>query len=295
MAAYLLVLLSFIPLYDFIDQDIASLAFVGFQTKYGKRYRDEEEESKRSRIFQDNLKLIEEVNSQDLPYKLGVNEYANLTSEEFSAQKLRPLKVDKKMKGTMLVQAEDDAVDLPDVVEWRPKGVLNPVKDQGNGCDGGLMEYAYEYIHDYGIDLDSTYPYNAKDNKCLDTLVKNADGLSVGEVNGYYRLDSTDAALMTALVAAPVSTAMFADDDLRFYSSGVYTSYVCQVIGDIINHGIVAVGYGTEEGKDYYLMRNSWGPSWGLDGYFKIKRGGDGDYGECNVLEYMCVATLKAN
>ncbi|KAF4753586.1 hypothetical protein FOZ63_024944, partial [Perkinsus olseni] len=62
---------------------------------------------------------------------LGVNEYADLTSEEFSAQRLRPLKVDKELKGTILVQAEDDAVDLPDVVDWRPKGVLNPIKDQG--------------------------------------------------------------------------------------------------------------------------------------------------------------------
>ncbi|KAF4727119.1 hypothetical protein FOZ63_029565, partial [Perkinsus olseni] len=285
---------------------------------YGKRYRDGEEESKRARIFQDNLKLIEEVNSQDLPYKLGVNEYADLTSDEFSAQKLRPLKVDKKLKGTMLV------------LDWRPKGVLNPIKDQGKcgscwafsahgaleaqyaiatgkllsfseqqlvdcstdygnrGCDGGLMDYAYEYIRDNGIDLDSTYSYNAKKNKCQDTLAKKADGLSVGEVNGFYKLDSTDTALMTALVAAPVSIAMYADF--------ILLEYTHPIVGDSINHGIVAVGYGTEEGKDYYLMRNSWVPSWGLNGYFKIKReGGDGDYGECNVLEYMPVATLEAN
>ncbi|KAF4727120.1 hypothetical protein FOZ63_029566 [Perkinsus olseni] len=120
MAAILLVLLSFIPLYHFIDQDIANLAFAGFQKKHGKRYRDKEEESKRAAIFQANLEYIEEVNSQNLPYKLGVNEYADLSFEEFSAQMLRPIKVDEKMKEKMLVQ------------DWRDKNVLNPIKNQGN-------------------------------------------------------------------------------------------------------------------------------------------------------------------
>ncbi|KAF4706113.1 hypothetical protein FOZ63_028046 [Perkinsus olseni] len=221
MAAILLVLLSFIPLYHFIDQDIANLAFVGFQRKHGKRYRDKEEESKRAAIFKANLEYIEEVNSQNLPYKLGVNEYADLSFEEFSAQMLRPIKVDEKMKEKMLVQAEDDAMDLPASVDWREKNVLNPIKNQGDcgscwafsatgaleaqhaiatgkllslseqqlvdcstdygnkGCNGGIMDAAYNYTQHHGIDQESTYPYNAGDNKCQDTLAKKADGLSV--------------------------------------------------------------------------------------------------------------------
>ncbi|KAF4669530.1 hypothetical protein FOL46_001353 [Perkinsus olseni] len=338
MAVVLLVLLSFIPLYHFIDQDIANLAFVGFQTKHGKRYRDKEEESERAAIFQANLEYIEEVNSQNLPYKLGVNEYADLSFEEFSAQMLRPIKVDEKMKEKMLVQAEDDATDLPASVDWRDKNVLNPIKNQGDcgscwafsatgaleaqyaiatgkllsfseqqlvdcsggygneGCNGGIMDAAYNYTQHYGIDQESTYPYKAEDERCDTSLEKRHDGLPIGGVTGFHMLAHTDSALMKAVAAAPVSIGMNADGTgFQFYKSGVYSSTSCNDEEGSIDHGVVAVGYGTEKGHDYYIIRNSWGTSWGSDGYFYLKRGGVGGYGECNMLKYMCVATLKTN
>ncbi|KAF4740297.1 hypothetical protein FOZ62_031471, partial [Perkinsus olseni] len=207
------------PLYHFIDQDIANLAFIGFQREHGKRYRDKEEESKRAAIFQANLKYIEDVNGQNLPYKLGVNRYADLTSEEFSAQRLRPMKLDEKVKEKILVEADDGATDLPASVDWRTKGVLTPIKDQGQcgscwafsatgaleaqyaiatgkllsfseqqlvdcsggygneGCDGGIMDAAYNYTQHHGIDQESTYPYKAEDERCKTRLEKRHDGL----------------------------------------------------------------------------------------------------------------------
>ncbi|KAF4688211.1 hypothetical protein FOZ63_021772, partial [Perkinsus olseni] len=89
------------------------------------------------------------------------------------------------------------------------------------GCGGGNMVHAYQYMQDHGIDQESTYPYKAGNNKCQDPLAKKADGLPIGEVNGFYMLPRTDAALMKALVAAPVSIAMYADTAFQLYTGGV--------------------------------------------------------------------------
>ncbi|KAF4744354.1 hypothetical protein FOZ62_024969 [Perkinsus olseni] len=222
MIRVVFVLFSFFPLCQSMDEAIVNLAFVGFQRKHGKRYQDEAEERKRAKIFQSNLEYIEKVNAQNLSYTLGVNQYSDLTFEEFAAQMLHPIEVDDNLQERLRAEVGSGRVAAPTSVDWRGKGVLNPIKDQGqcgscwafsangaleaqyaiatrkllsfsekqlNDCSssygnkgcyrGGLMEYAYEYIRDKGIDLESTYPYKDRDDACKTSLESEADGLPV--------------------------------------------------------------------------------------------------------------------
>ncbi|KAF4714486.1 hypothetical protein FOZ63_007109 [Perkinsus olseni] len=332
MVRIVLLLLSFIPLYQSMDEAVVDLAFVGFQAKHGKRYKDEAEKRKRAKIFQSNMEYIEKVNAQNLSYTLGVNQYSDLTFDEFAAQMLHPIEVDDGMQERLPVKVGSDRVGAPTSVDWRGKGVLNPIKDQGQcgscwafsangaleaqyaitkkkllsfsekqlndcsssygnqGCRGGLMEYAYKYIRDKGIDLESTYPYEDENDTCDSSLQSKADGLPVGEVTGFTFLSKTDSALVEAVAKAPVSVALYANKAFHHYSQGVFSDTSCN--GHQMNHAAVVVGYGSQGGDDYYIIRNSWGTDWGQKGYMYLKRGVSGE-GQCSILNYMLVPTLK--
>ncbi|KAF4687652.1 hypothetical protein FOZ60_003622 [Perkinsus olseni] len=327
MIRVVLLLLSVIPLYQSMDEAIVNLAFVGFQRKHGKRYKDEAEERKRAKIFQSNLEYIEKVNAQNLSYALGVNQYSDLTFEEFAAQMLHPFVVDDNLQERLPVEV-GDRVGVPTSVDWRGKGVLNPIKNQGqcgscwafsaigaleaqyaiatkkllsfseqqlvdcstefgnDGCRGGFMYRGYDYIQKYGIDQESTYPYKAKDDPCQTAVESKADGVPVGEVTGSTNVSFTDAALMAAVAKAPVSVVVNINNDFWSYKSGVFSG---GCTGPLFVHAVVVVGYGSKDGDDYYIIRNSWGTAWGQKGYMYAKRGD-----QCSILNYMCVATLKA-
>ncbi|KAF4717451.1 hypothetical protein FOZ62_007449, partial [Perkinsus olseni] len=127
------------------------------------------------------------------------------------------------------------------------------------------------------------------------------------EVIGYRNLPQTDIALKKALVHGPVSIAVNVDVNFQMYQAGLFNASSCND-GENLNHGVVAVGYGTTpEGHEYgsgstafairticsyYIIRNSWGDSWGEDGYIYMKRG-DNSLGRCNMLEMMSVPKLK--
>jgi cathepsin H len=153
------------------------------------------------------------------------------------------------------------------------------------GCNGGLPSQAFEYIrYAGGIDLEASYDYKAKDGKqCL----ANPEffGATVSQVYNISSGDEDDLVRAIGLVG-PVSVAYDVSPDFRFYSHGVYDSFnattnstMCKSDPQSVNHAVVAVGYGETEGSDeipsvpYYIVRNSWSTSWGMEGYFWIKRG----------------------
>ncbi|EER14352.1 cathepsin L, putative, partial [Perkinsus marinus ATCC 50983] len=123
-------LLSILPLVKCLEEGTVELAFMGFQHKFGKNYESKEEEVKRNAIFRAHLHYIEQVNAKNLSYKLGVNEHADLTHEEFAALKLgTSSKMSMKRDDNLFVSA--DTTQLLTSVDWRSKGVLTPIKDQG--------------------------------------------------------------------------------------------------------------------------------------------------------------------
>ncbi|ONK70324.1 uncharacterized protein A4U43_C05F32550 [Asparagus officinalis] len=254
-------------------------------------------------------------------YRLGLTKFADLTNEEYRSTYLG-IKADER-KERVRVRSERYKVNagesLPDSVDWRKEGAVTSIKDQGScgscwafstvaaveginkivtgdlislseqelvdcdtsyneGCNGGLMDYGFQFIiNNGGIDTEEDYPYKAQDGRC-DTYRKNAKVVSI---DGYEDVPENDEnALKKAIANQPVSVAIEASGRaFQHYQSGIFSGQC----GTELDHGVVAVGYGTENGKDYWIVRNSWGSSWGEAGYIRLERNIAAPAGKCGI------------
>ena len=151
-----------------------------------------------------------------------------------------------------------------------------------HGCNGGIMDNAFSWINkNGGLCTEESYPYisgNGETESCQTTC----DVVPKSQIQTWVDVASSDAALMTAIAQQPVSIAIEADQiDFQLYKSGVLTSKC----GTTLDHGVLVIGYGNDN-EDYYLVKNSWGTTWGDEGYIKLGRGpqyNDGQ-GQCGIL-----------
>jgi cathepsin L len=142
------------------------------------------------------------------------------------------------------------------------------------GCDGGLMDMAYDYIEAVGgIDTEQSYPYVSGSTQHKQAQCYFRKGKVGATVTGHVDLPAFDEDKLKEAVAnvGPIAVAIDASaPDFMYYHSGVYTSETCSQTR--LDHGVLVVGYGVEMGEDYWLVKNSWGPQWGDMGFIKMRR-----------------------
>jgi cathepsin H len=139
------------------------------------------------------------------------------------------------------------------------------------GCNGGLPSHSYEYItYNGGLSAEYDYPYKGVDQTCY----YNKSMASIGVVGGSVNISVSEDAIQVALYeVGPVSVSFTVVPGFKDYSGGIYVNSTCPNGPLDVNHDVVAVGYGSEGGVDYWVIKNSWGAAWGDKGFFKIQRG----------------------
>jgi len=151
------------------------------------------------------------------------------------------------------------------------------------GCNGGLMDSAFEWLQkNGGTNTAADYPYTSGTTKANgDCVLTKAKVAGTAPTSWTDVKVNSDAALMSAIDVNPVSVAIEADQAaFQLYKSGVFTA----ACGTNLDHGVIAVGYGTEGTQDFYKVRNSWGATWGEAGYIRLARGVAQKEGQCGIL-----------
>lgn len=156
-----------------------------------------------------------------------------------------------------------------DILRFSPQQLVDCAQDfDNNGCRGGLPSHAFTYIYYYGIELLENYPYQAVDQKCA----YNSTKVKAWNVGSFNITEKDEDSLKQAIaLKGPVAVSYQVAGDFRDYKRGVYSSTICQNGPMDVNHAVTAIGYGKEDGKDYWLIKNSWGEDWGDEGYFKME------------------------
>jgi C1A family cysteine protease len=170
------------------------------------------------------------------------------------------------------------AIKKDDLVSFSEQQLVDCSVSYGdNGCNGGLMDYAFLYAIDNGICSEDDVPYKGTEGTC-------ASCTSVASISSCVDVTSRNQLhLKEAVSMGPVSVAIEADTStFQLYKGGVISSSSC---GTSLDHGVLVVGYGTEsDGTMYWTVKNSWGPGWGEDGYVKIARSENSfDAGICGI------------
>merc|ERR1719436_1571444 len=159
-----------------------------------------------------------------------------------------------------------------------------------NGCQGGLMDYAFQYMIDSqsgSDDTESSYKYTARNGRCKFEKSKAFKDAKVTKYTDITKGSESELMDATATVG-PISVAVNANNAWQLYSGGVLKPLFCP--GSKLDHGVAVVGYGKEGAKEYWIIKNSWGKTWGEKGYVRLHRGSN----TCGVANSACYPTLES-
>jgi len=278
-----------------------------FKASHGKVY-SKVEDGTRFAIWEANRAMVEKHNAGDHSYTMALNEASDWTQDEMNSRWLG-LKPEGQIKGKRIHYQL--TADGPDHLDHREGGLVTPVKNQGqcgscwafsatgslegmwakqNGellslseqqlvdcgvgsCNGGYMTNAYDDAKN-GIQSEDDYPYEGRDGSC-----RYDSNSQVAHCNGYERVSGSENSMEAAIyeVGYPLSVAIHVGSSFQHYSGGVYSDHSCK--NGQVNHGVLVVGFDKTGSTPYWIVKNSWGASWGDGGYINMEMG----YNTCQI------------
>ncbi|XP_020631226.1 cathepsin L1-like [Orbicella faveolata] len=302
---------------------------------YGKSYKSDILDQAHFIVWKNNLERIQKHNSEGHSYTLAMNQFGDLTVDEyrsfFPGSESRLYKETKRHGSSFSLSS--GVTQLPDTVDWRTKGYVTPVKNQGKlpllvyvirttytytphvspppffKCCNHVtaspkpvstsigvcnlmifiicwMSFSSRYVKENcGIDTEVGYPYPCHKTCCYDKAYVGAT------CTGYVDIKTgSEAALQSAVAeVGPISVIIDAShESFQFYRSGVYNEPDCNG-SRLLDHAVLVVGYGTYQGQDYWLVKNSWGTGWGMEGYVMMSRNKDNQCGIATLASYPLV------
>ncbi|CAN9506718.1 unnamed protein product [Ophioblennius macclurei] len=287
------------------------LHFMQWMSQHRKFYNTEEFHH-RLHVFTHNKRIIDHHNAANQSFTMGLNQFSDMTFEEFrkfylltepqncsatkgghvSSSGPYPKTIDWRTKGNFVTPVKNQgycgscwtfsATGCLESVNAIASGKLASLSEQQLidcardfntfGCMGGLPSNAFEYIkYNKGLMTEEDYPYKGHDEKCKFDPV-----LAAAFVKDVVNITIYDEEAMVDAVARlnPITLSFDVTADFMHYKDGVFSSTHCKSTADSVNHAVLAVGYGVEEdGTPYWIVKNSWGTTWGKEGYFLIERG----------------------
>lgn len=278
-----------------------------FIETYNKTYSSTTEYIQKYFVFSDNADKINAFNTINTDVQLAMNQYGDLTWYEFSEPRLTTFPQRKRYLD-MYLREIPDTTNLISSIDWRQKGVVNKVRNQGQcgscysfsaisslesavalkhhylpefseqqivdcatdygnfGCEGGLPDSVFKYVKVNKLCNRSQYEYTASEGECLVSGLHCKNDWSLTKI---VDIPSNETYMQYWVSRQPISIGIEADKTIfQFYSKGIIRGNC----GTSIDHAVVIVGFGQENGVPYWIVRNSWGEGWGEGGYVRIER-----------------------
>jgi cathepsin L len=324
MKAAVLLLVGLVLVSAYTEQEYQT-AFTSWMHTHGKTYTGNEFQN-RYTIFKSNMDYARDWNAVNKDTVLGMTHLADLTNAEYQKIFLgTKIDGTARLAAAKDVQVTvSDNYNA--TVDWRTKNVVSPIKNQGqcgscwsfsttgstegahalatgnlvslseqnlmdcstsygnNGCDGGLMDYAFQYIvANKGIDTEESYPYQGVQGTC--NYVAANSGATISSYTDVTA--GSETALATAVQQQPVSVAIDASHtSFQLYTSGIYHDIFCSATR--LDHGVLAVGFGTDttSKQNYWIVKNSWGTSWGQAGFIYMSKDRNNNCGIATSASY---------